>query len=225
MKSWPFFLVMALLPGHAAAQDASAPAAGPAAAAPALVANPESCCRLAAGTLVDVEILDPLRSDKQQRGDKFALRVTVPVLLDGKVLIPAGTLGEGQIVHASPSHGGGQPGELLLAARFLDLGGQTIPLRGLKLGQSTTGRDNSALSAGMAPALGLFTLFIHGTEIEIPPHTEGVAKLAQDTVFAGPANPAAPAEASGAPAPVGSEPRAAAANPESPGTPQPSTKE
>jgi hypothetical protein len=152
----------------------------PTAPAPA----PPACCQVAAGTAVDLEVADLLSSATQHRGDKFALRVAAPVVVDGVVVIPAGTTGTGEIVHADPAHGGGKPGELILAARTLDLDGQIIPLRGFKLGHATTGVDATQKSLAASMAIGAFALFIHGHEIEIPPHTHGVAKIAQDVVLA-----------------------------------------
>lgn len=140
-----------------------------------------TCCSLPDGTIVDLEIVDVLNSSRQRRGDRFAIRVTVPVLVDGQTVIPAGTTGIGEVVHAAAARSGGAPGELLIAARTLDVGGQSVPLRGLKLAR--TGQDNTAMAIGASVAIGPFAMFIRGREIEIPASTEVVAKLAGDVVL------------------------------------------
>lgn len=153
--------------------------ASPAPAAPAIT-DATACFRIAEGTVVDLEIMEPINSFRQHRGDYFALRLAEPVIVDGTVVIPAGAPAVGQVVHAAAAHSGGAPGELILAARHLDSAGQQLPLRGLKLGIS--GKDNSAMALGVSFAAGPFAMFIRGREIEIPPGTRVHAKLAQDLV-------------------------------------------
>lgn len=157
-------------------------------------ADASTCCRLAAGTVIDLEVGEPLDSATQQRGNHFLLRVASPVLVDDRVVIPAGTSVVGEIVHADHAHGGGQPGELILAARTVELGAQRVPLRGFRLGQPTTGGDTTQAAMAASFALGPFAQFIHGHEIHIPIHARGTAKLAQDTVLS--------AAADASPAPV-----------------------
>ncbi len=146
------------------------------------VAGPASGIpRIPAETVLVLETLEPLNSAVLKRGDKFALRLAEPWPTDGTPLLAAGTQGMGEVVHAQAAHGGGAPGELLLAARYLEIGGQRIPLRGYRLGAS--GKSNSGLALGASFVTGPFALFIRGREIEIPAHTRGEAKVAQDTAL------------------------------------------
>lgn len=140
--------------------------------------NPSQDCRpIVEGTPVLLELLDPVGSAKVKRGDKFRLRLSEDIVSEGSVVVPAGTDGVGEVIHANPSRGGGKPGELLLAARYLDYQGQAIALRGLKLGGR--GKDTSGAVVAAAAGIGPFALFIHGKEIEIPAGTQATAKLAQ----------------------------------------------
>lgn len=141
-----------------------------------------ACCQLPAGHLIDLEIAQPLNSWEFKRGDAFLLTVAVPVLVDSREVIPAGTPVHGEIVHAAAARGGGAPGELLIAARSLEVSGQILRLRGLKLGGA--GDDNSGMALGVSFAAGPFAMFIRGTEIEIPPGTRVHAKLAEDVHLA-----------------------------------------
>ena len=182
-------LVAAFAMGGACAQaPMGTEPVSPATASPAdgNAANPVStgnaCCRVPGNTVVDLEILDLLNSAERERGDKFRFRVVAPVMAGDTVLIAAGTAGVGEIVHAAAARGGGAPGELLIAARSLDVDGQTVALRGLKLG--VTGGDNSGMALGVAFAAGPFAMFIRGQEIEIPAGTRVNAKVAQDVTLA-----------------------------------------
>lgn len=141
----------------------------------------ETCCRIAVGTIVSLEILDTLNSAESQRGDKFRLRLAAPIMVGGIEVVAAGTTGFGEVVHADAARGGGAPGELLIAARFLELHDQTIPLRGLKLG--VTGGDNSGMAMGVSFAAGPFAMFVRGREIEIPATTRVEAKVAQTLIL------------------------------------------
>ena len=55
------------------------------------------------------------------------------VVIDGKEVIPAGTTGQGQIVHAAKSGWGGKAGELIVAVRYIDYNGVHIPLRRFRI--------------------------------------------------------------------------------------------
>jgi hypothetical protein len=146
-------------------------------AAPAESSLANSCCSIADGTAVTIEILDSLSSALVKRGDKFRLRLAEPVLVDSKQVFE-GIEGVGEIVHAEKSRSGGKAGELLIAARYLDYAGTQVPLRGLKLG----GRGKDSTKAAMATSfvIGPLALFVHGREIVIPAGTLAQAKVAQE---------------------------------------------
>lgn len=206
---WLVTACLSCATGSALAQDASDPPAArvPAttsadAAPPASVAaesfaqTPADCCLLPNGTPVEIEIAEALSSRVHKRGDKFALRLAVPVSVDGQFVLPAGTVGVGEIVHAARPGMGGKPGELLLAARYLESNGQRIPLRGFRLGGSGEDLGTPILAAsttavGVATAVGtsistaagfgVLPLLVHGKQAEIQPGTRARAKLAADT--------------------------------------------
>lgn len=141
-------------------------------------AAPAPCCRLAAGSVVELQLGESLSSMRHKRGDRFALRLSQPLVVDGAEPIPAGTPAVGEVVHGARSRGGGHPGELLIAGRYLEFNGRQIPLRGLSVGQS--GRENINGAMGASFLIGPFAMFVRGREIEIPADTALHAKLAQD---------------------------------------------
>ncbi|HEX7803656.1 MAG TPA: hypothetical protein VF471_12960 [Pseudoxanthomonas sp.] len=152
-----------------------------------------ACCRIADGTAVTIEILEPLSSALVKRGDKFRLRLAEPVLAEGKSVLAAGVEGMGEIVHAEKSRSGGKAGELLIAARYLETSGTQVPLRGLKLGGR--GKDNTNAAMATAFAVGPLALFVRGREIVIPAGTLAQAKIAKELHLSAQsdAQPSAPA--------------------------------
>lgn len=146
------------------------------------------CQQLCAGQPLELELLEAVSSGQHKNGDRFALRLAAPLLADGAEVIPAGTTGIGEVIHASPSRAGGKPGELLLAARHLEFSGRLVPLRAMKL--SARGKDQVNASLAVSVVTGPFGLFVRGGEIEIPAGTRAQAKLAQDLAAALDASPA-----------------------------------
>ena len=90
------------------------------------------CVTIPALTPIKIELLETLGSKVSTSGETFPFRLAGPVLIDGKVAIPAGTPGVGEVVHAKKSGGSGAAGELVLAARYLDVQGRRLRLRSLK---------------------------------------------------------------------------------------------
>lgn len=183
-------------------------------AAAATAAGP--CCTLPDGSPVQLEVVGPISSKTALRGQTFALRLAQPLSTAEGVLVPAGTEGVGEVIHAERSRGGGKAGELILAARYLQGPDGPIKLRGMKLGGSGSDKTGAAIGASLILPLGGF---VRGTEIEIPAGTPANAKLA-GAIHLPPLPTAAPNmdTAGAAPAPVASED---APTPSSP-TPAPS---
>lgn len=202
MLKWGYLLLLAASPCCLAQEGA--PSVHDGAQETATQSLPATaCCRIADGTSVTIEILEPLSSALVKRGDRFRLRLADPVLIEGKLVLAPGIEGVGEIVHAEKSRSGGKAGELLIAARHLDYAGTQVPLRGLKLG----GRGKDSTKAAMATSfvIGPLALFVHGREIVIPAGTLAQAKVAQELQL-----PAQPDALPTAPATGASESRALA---------------
>lgn len=137
-----------------------------------------TCCRIASGTPLTLELLETLDSSLLKRGDRFRIRLAEALAMDGYTLIASGTEGIGEVVHAERSRGGGKAGELLIAARHLDHQGVKVPLRGLKMGGA--GKDKTATALALSFATGPFALFLQGDEIVIPAGSLAEAKVAHD---------------------------------------------
>ena len=173
-------ITLSCAPLQAIAQSEPAPTPAPSAASALAGAATTGAPHVAAGTPIDLELAEALDSKILKRGDKFALKLALPIMLDGKVIVPAGTTGVGQVVDAAASGPLGRPAKLLLAARYLEFNGRQIPLRTLQLGRA--GKDNSdtVMAVSFVPYVGMLGMFMHGGEIEIPAGQRAQAKLAAD---------------------------------------------
>lgn len=133
-------------------------------------------------TPVKLEILATINSSINKIGEHFPIRLTAPIALPDGGEVPAGTMGQGDVVHAAKSRFGGKPGELILAVRWLDWNGTHIPLRSLRYLPPTTGKNNQGtaealnLAGSVAPGASIIALFITGGEVIIPEGTLAEAK-------------------------------------------------
>ena len=174
---WASFAVSAQSPASAGIVVAGPEPVATPAAAPEAAESVEACCLLADGTIVQVEIAETINSRTAQRGQSFRLRLSDPLQHDGLTLLPAGTEGIGEIIHADRARVGGKAGELLLAARSLQApDGRSIPLRGLKLG--AVGKDQGDKVLAAILAVGVIGMAVHGGEVEVAMGTPAQAKVA-----------------------------------------------
>lgn len=134
---------------------------------------------LPVGTLVDFEIVDPLSSKTSKVGDRFQIRTVRPVGVDEQIIIPVGTVGVGEVIHAAKARAAGKPGELILVARYLALGERQVPLKGFHFGQSGDSKRTEAflLSSTIAAPLGFLVV---GGQVDVAPGSPGHAKLASE---------------------------------------------
>jgi len=172
-------------------------AAPPALARPPHVPVRKACCLVPAGTVVQVELRDPVSTKVKKPGDSFALRLSAPLIVNGRILLRAGTPGVGQVVESARPGIGGKPAELVLAARYLTRRRVRVPLEGLQL--AAAGHDNSraaqilGLSGFAFAPLGFAGLAVKGGDVVFAQGTSATAKLANDIVL--PSLGAAPPDA------------------------------
>jgi hypothetical protein len=165
-------------------------AAEPASAGPEAAASPATdCCAIAALTEIEIEIAEPVSSRTHRQGARFAIRLAEPIVVDGRLVVPAGTPGMGEVVHSAKAGGTGKAGELILAARYLDLDGQRIPLRSFRYGPRQ-GKDKSAavntgnmVAAAVLPAASLIGFLVKGGNVDIPAKARATAKVAAATAL------------------------------------------
>lgn len=111
--------------------------------APALAgaqeAPAQSTTVLPTGTNLVIRVDEAIDSYTIRRGARFRIRLVEPVKAGQATLLPAGLTGEGEVVHSEPAGDRGRPGELHLAARFLNYGDRKIALKGWRI--SAKGRE------------------------------------------------------------------------------------
>lgn len=147
-----------------------------------------NCCTVKSLTAIRIAITNPIASNGVSTGQLFAFTLAEPIPLDGGHSIPAGTPGQGEVVHAAHSGMAGKAGELVLAARYLNYQGTRIPLRSMRFGKGgkdQTGTANAIAigTAVVAPLAGIFALAITGGEVRIPAGAIAEAKVAADTLI------------------------------------------
>jgi len=148
------------------------------AVAPANPGPAQGFVRLPANTPVDLEIAGALSSKTSKIDEMFPIRLRSAITVDGKIVVPAGTTGQGQVVHAAKARAMGKAGELILAARYLDCGDLRITLRGFRLGD--VGKDNSTAVLAAVAVGGVYAaplMFVSGGESIISPGAPGHARL------------------------------------------------
>jgi hypothetical protein len=129
-------------------------------------------------------------------GETFPIRLVEAVSVDGVEVLPAGITGQGEVVHAKKAGLAGAAGELVLAARYLELNGRRIELRSFRFMEASElaqvkGRDNvSEVNATMA-VLSPLAIFIGGGNTNVAPGTFANAKTRNDELFERPAAPEA----------------------------------
>jgi len=129
-------------------------------------------------TPVQLQLLTTLGSAVSKTGDTFPFRLAQPIHVNGKEVIPAGATGLGEVVHAKKSGGAGAAGELVLAARYLEIDGRRLRLRSLQTERSGESRIDTAMIASTT-ALGLFGFLIKGGKLTIAEGSVVEAKTAE----------------------------------------------
>jgi hypothetical protein len=127
-------------------------------------------------TPVVIRLDEVISSNKHKPGDRFMITVAEDVRVGEVVVIPAGSTGEGEVIHAARSGAGGKAGELILAARFVRVGETEVRLRSFALGAVGKDHTNDALATSLVA--GPFAMFVRGGVITVPHGTLGTAKTA-----------------------------------------------
>ncbi len=147
---------------------------------------------VATGTTVDIEIVDPINSRTAAQGQRFAIRLADQLSdATGRVIIPAGATGEGEVIHARKAGFAGKAGELILAARFIRCGPIEVPIgrfkflavgsdRSRSVGTANAAAAGAAVVAPVAAVAPVVLFMIKGGEIHIPAGARGTARLKAD---------------------------------------------
>jgi hypothetical protein len=155
--------------------------------------SPAASLQIPANLPVEFEFVVPISSSSAKNDQFFPIRVSQDVRWNGALLIPAGTMGQGQVVHAARSGWGGKAGELIVAARYIDIAGVHIPLRRFRMGGVGTGTDRASEAIAVAAMVPLAGFLMNGGDKEIAVGTRANAIVAADTLVTPPQLQPAPA--------------------------------
>ena len=146
----------------------------------ALAQAPDTSASVAlpALTPVLIQLDEEISSNRHKIGDKFRLHVAADVRVGDVVLIPAGSTGVGEVIHAQKSGMGGRAGELIVTARYVEAGGKRVRLRSFAPG-AATGDQHVAASWATSVLVGLPGLLVQGGTLIMPRDMVANAKTAQ----------------------------------------------
>jgi len=181
------FVAIAVAIGSQVCAQESAPAPTPTPGEPAIAAI---CCVIPEGAVVELEVTQTVSTKTSVRGDKFGLRLVQPIVVEGKVLAPAGLTGVGEVVHAAKAGMAGKAAELIVTARYLDDDGVAIPLRGLNIATHSKSLSDEATAAVIA--VGVIGLLVKADEAAVPAGTRATAKVATAVTVTPPKSDGAP---------------------------------
>jgi hypothetical protein len=132
-------------------------------------------------TPITLQMDAAISSKTAKRGDRFGLTMVGDIMVDGVIVVPRGARGEGEVIHSAGVGFGGRAGELIVAARFLRVGDEKLPLQSFRIFKA--GANNTAEAIGLMAAAGavgaVAALFVTGTSAEIGAGQFATAKTAK----------------------------------------------
>lgn len=188
-----------------------APAGQPAATAPAtraiLLSDPTPNV-LRAGTPIALKMSEGLTTEKKKlrTGQRFQMEVAEPVLVNGQVVIPAGSPATGEVTQVRNKGMWGKSGYIGAQALFVRANGRQIRLTGQFDHKGVTGTAGVVAAIAFVPVVGFFTT---GTSARIPMGSGIKAFIDEDVAVAfAPAAAPAPMTVPAAVSPAASIPAA-----------------
>lgn len=134
-----------------------------------------------AGTNVNLENVSELRASTVNPGQMVDFRVTQDVMVDGQVVINAGSIAKGQVMRADSPRGLGKPGLIEVRIKHVDaVDGTRINLSGGSIYNEGEDRETQALLLGIL--LCLLFLTQKGKDGIIPAGYDVSASVASNTV-------------------------------------------
>lgn len=136
--------------------------------------------KLPAGTAVPLETTQMISSESLQVGQMVDLRVTSDVKVEGKVVIPAGSIAKGLVSRADKPKAIGKEGRIEIQIKSVKaVDGQDIPLSGGSLFKEGDNKQTLAIVLGIF--LCLLCLLIKGKDAIIPIGTSLTSNVASNS--------------------------------------------
>jgi hypothetical protein len=153
------------------------PAAGGEPASADRAAAPAAGLLLPAGTRIDLVTRDPVSTKRNEKGDLLYLKVATPVIVDGVVAIPAGTIVVAQLTRAEKRGAFGRSGKLDVQLLYAELPGGPLRVSGTL---EARGKKDAGDGAATAAAFLVLPFLSTGRSAEIPAGSEVSARLDRD---------------------------------------------
>lgn len=116
------------------------------------------------GTEVRIKFDEKLSSETSAEGDMFSIQVDDDVDIDGKVVIPAGARGRGEVTTAKKKGFMGKGGELNIRLNYIKVGDKKVRLRAQK---GKAGGDKLGTSVALTVLFGPLGLLKRGADVTI----------------------------------------------------------
>jgi hypothetical protein len=163
------------------AQQAPAPAPAQPVEAQASAAPEAGLLVLNSGVPITLAVSQEVNSSTHHAGDVFALTVLNDVRIGDTIVIPRGTPAQGEVTWRTGKGAFGKSGKLEFSLRYIDLGGQHIPVSGdfRQEGEgNTVGTGVAILAAGVIGGL-----IVTGHRARVPVGRELMSQVAQPIQF------------------------------------------
>jgi len=132
------------------------------------------------GTDVKMKTLEALSSKTARVGNPVALEVTENVVVNGKLIVPRGSKGHGEVSLVKKNGIAGKAGDLVIRPTYVRVGDLKIELRGAT---DTEGASKHAEAITLAAISGV-GIFKKGNQAEAPVGTQVIGIVIQDTTIA-----------------------------------------
>ena len=140
------------------------------------------------GTEINMRTRTELTSRSSRVGERFELEVVDPVMLNGQVVIPGGSIAVGEVTRVRRKGMWGRRGILETRLVNVRVGDRQIRISGAAGDRGRAGTVGVVASLVVIPVVGFF---VTGTSAIIPPGTTTIGYTEEDipVVFAGPIAP------------------------------------
>ncbi len=129
--------------------------------------KPQEEVILKAGTPIPLETINPISSASSFLGQTIEFRLPSDIIVDGKVVISAGSLAKGQVVRAQNKKGLGKPGIIEIQIKSINaVDGQNILIMGGNVFEEGDDKVTEAVLLGVLVCILFLTL--KGTDATIP---------------------------------------------------------
>ncbi len=134
---------------------------------------------LKSGTPVILATTTNITSKNVFAGNTVDFKVVSDVIVDGTVVIPAGTIAKGQVSNVSKASALGKGGELSIGINTINaIDGTLVPLSGAQISASGNDKVGLAIVCGICTLVGFL---IHGSQAELPAGTQAQAVVMSNT--------------------------------------------